>query len=294
MIVWTLQRYLFREMGREFLLTALGLIATLSLGGGVLNMIQVEELTARQLVKLMALVIPVAASLTLPIAAMFSAAATYGRLASDNEFVACRASGINTQILLLPALAISLGTAVAMFFCINSVIPTAVKYLDQVVGKDLRTMISQRLRRPGGRIPGWEDRRMYWDDAPDGPEELENDFFLRGAAFLKIAEPGVLSFRELPGTCLNEIQQFIKSEVAVQKIDHFFITERLPGGTADWFFFIRAAAGGLFGKPPCLVFRHFCGCFRCLASSSLRVESPHFIEKPLFHHSLNPMIDSFV
>ena len=51
MIVWTLQRYLFREMGREFLLTALGLIATLSLGGGVLNMIQVEELTARQLVK---------------------------------------------------------------------------------------------------------------------------------------------------------------------------------------------------------------------------------------------------
>ncbi len=191
-MVWTLQRYIFREMGRGFVLTALGLIALLSMGGGVLNMIQVEELTARQLLKLMALVIPVAASLTLPIAAMFSAAATYGRLASDNEFVACRGSGINIQILLLPALTIALVTGLVTFFCINSVIPTTVSNLDRIVGRDLRSIVSQRLRRPGGRIPGLKRYRMYWEESPPSPPGLEDGFLLLGVAFLEMDNEAVV------------------------------------------------------------------------------------------------------
>ena len=192
MMTWTLQRYVFREMGRAFFLTALGLITILSMGGGVFNMIHIEELTARQLVKLMALVIPVAASLTLPIAAMFSAAATYGRLASDNEFVACRSSGINIQALLLPALVISLGTGLVTFLCINSVSPRMVRNLDQIVGRDLHSIVRQRLRRPGGVIPGLKRYRMYWDEAPDDGATLEDGLILRGVAFLEMDEDAVV------------------------------------------------------------------------------------------------------
>ena len=41
-MLWTLQKYIFREMGKSFLLTAVGLIVVLGLGGGVMNMIELE------------------------------------------------------------------------------------------------------------------------------------------------------------------------------------------------------------------------------------------------------------
>lgn len=193
-MVWTLQRYVFREMGRAFALSALGLIAVLSMGGGVFNMIQVEELTAEQLLRLMGLVIPVAASLSLPIAAMFSAASTYGRLASDNEFVACRSGGINIQVLLLPALLISLLTAAVSFVCINTVIPRMVADLDRIVGMDLESIVRQRLRRQGGQLPGVKSKRMYWDawqDIPRSAEAASGGFALEGVAFLEMTDEGV-------------------------------------------------------------------------------------------------------
>ena len=116
---WTLLTYIFREMGKSFVLTAVGLMGVLGLGGGVLNMIELEGATAIQLLKIMALILPVSAALTLPIAALYAATVTYGRLSADNEFVACRSGGINIHLLLLPTLVISLVSAACSFFFIN-------------------------------------------------------------------------------------------------------------------------------------------------------------------------------
>ncbi len=185
-MTWTLQAYILREMTRSFVMTALVLIAVLSMGGGVLNMIQVEELSADQLLKLMLLIIPVAAALTLPIAAMFSAAATYGRLATDNEFVACRASGVNIQALLVPALLVSVITGSITFVCINTVIPRMVGSLNEIVGWDLRTLVSQQLRKSGGDIPGRKGYRLYWDEAPPLAADVKDSFLLVGVTFMEM------------------------------------------------------------------------------------------------------------
>ncbi len=101
---WTLQKYIFREMGKTFLLTAAALSAILGLGGGVMQTLELGEVTPGQLLNILAIVIPVSGALTLPIAALFSAAATYGRISADNEFVACRSSGINLHVLFLAPL----------------------------------------------------------------------------------------------------------------------------------------------------------------------------------------------
>ncbi|RJP33333.1 MAG: LptF/LptG family permease [Phycisphaerales bacterium] len=191
-MTWTLQAYILREMTRSFVMTALVLIAILSMGGGVFNMIQVEELSADQLLKLMLLIVPVAAALTLPVAAMFSAAATYGRLATDNEFVACRASGVNVQMLLVPALLLSVITGSITFICINTIIPRMVGSLDEIVGWDLRTLVSQRLRRSGGDIPGRKGYRMYWDDAPPLAADVKDSFVLLGVTFMEMDDDSVV------------------------------------------------------------------------------------------------------
>ena len=138
--LWTLQRYVFREMGKTFLLTAAGLTGVLGLGGGVLEMIKLGEVTPGQMGRLMLLVLPIAAALTLPIAALFSAAATYGRLSADNEFVACRSGGINLHVLFLPALVLSLAAAAVTFTFTNFAIPGMVRNLNTFIAGDVGAM----------------------------------------------------------------------------------------------------------------------------------------------------------
>ena len=42
---WTLQRYIFREMGKTFLLAAVALTGVLGLGGGLLQMMKLGQTT---------------------------------------------------------------------------------------------------------------------------------------------------------------------------------------------------------------------------------------------------------
>jgi lipopolysaccharide export LptBFGC system permease protein LptF len=161
---WTLQKYIFREMGKTFLLTAAALTGILGLGGGVLEMIKLGEVTPGQLFRMMGLVLPVAAALTLPIAALFSAAATYGRLSADNEFVACRSSGINLHVLFFPTVVLSLASAVVTFAFINFLIPGMVRNLNEFIGADVGAFIQQKLNRPRGITLGGR-YRIYADDS---------------------------------------------------------------------------------------------------------------------------------
>lgn len=151
MIPWTLQRYIAKEMGKTFTLTALGLMGVLGLGGGVVQMVQLGgDLSPAQMVRLLWLVLPVALALTLPMAALFSAASTYGRLSADNEFVACRAGGINLLVLLAPPIALSVICALVTFAFFNFLIPRLIRDMNELVTSDIAGIVQQRLNRPRG------------------------------------------------------------------------------------------------------------------------------------------------
>lgn len=147
---WTLQRYIFAETGKAFLLTAAALTAVLSLGGGMVNTIGLGDVTPGQLVKLLLLVLPLAVALTLPISALFGSTAAYGRLSAANEFVACRSSGINILLLFLPVVVLSLLSAATTFLLINLLVPGMLKNLTTFASADAVSFVEQRLRRAGG------------------------------------------------------------------------------------------------------------------------------------------------
>lgn len=165
---WTLQRYIFREMGKTFLLAVVALTATMSLGGGVFKMVGLGELTPEQLVQLLFLIVPISAALTLPIAALFAAAATYGRLAADNEFVACRSSGINLHVLFLPTVVLSLFSAAVTFGFWNYMIPGIVQHLDELVATDAGSLVRHRLNSRRGLALG-KGLRLTARDVIDDP-----------------------------------------------------------------------------------------------------------------------------
>lgn len=177
-MLWTLQWYIFRELGRTFLLTAVALTVILGMGGGVLNMIGLERVTVGQLLRMMTIILPLAGTMALPIAALFSAAITYGRFSAANEFVACRSSGINIHLLFAPTVAISLVSALFTFGAINYLIPGRVRNLDRFLRADLAQIVAHQLQAPG-RLPLRKDRfRIYGEsahsvDEPDLPADSE-------------------------------------------------------------------------------------------------------------------------
>ena len=87
----TLHAYILRELLKAFGLTVLALTALFTMGGGLYNILKFEGVSATDLFSVLPLMIPVAVTITMPVAAIFAATITYGRLAADNELVACRA-----------------------------------------------------------------------------------------------------------------------------------------------------------------------------------------------------------
>ncbi len=229
-IPWTLQRYIFREMGKTFALTALALTAILGLGGGVFNMIQMGDVTAGQLVRLVGLVVPLSASLTLPVAALFSAASTYGRLSADNEFVACRSSGINMYVLFLPTLVLSLVSATVTFACINFVIPGMVRGLSDFIAADFPSLIRQRMSQPGGfRLD--RGRRCYADGAevdPDNPDRV----ILTGVAYIEVNENDWVRFGTA-GSVVLEVDRSGKTPMVGASMFDVTYFDRDKGQFAD-------------------------------------------------------------
>ncbi len=55
-----------------------------------------------------------------------------------------------------------------------------------------------------------------------------------GRAFFEIAEPGVLTFGELPRSPLDQVDRFVQRAASVEVSDDLLVTECLTRGTAEW------------------------------------------------------------
>ena len=102
-MIRTLHVYIARDMIRNALLAVIAFTLVMTVLA-IVEPLRKQGLDPRQVIALFGYTLPVMLSLTLPIAALFSATMVYGRLSQDNELLACRASGINTVRLLIPAL----------------------------------------------------------------------------------------------------------------------------------------------------------------------------------------------
>lgn len=187
----TLQFYISRELIKTFALTAVGLTLTFSLTGGALNMMRADVLNAVQVLRLLGFVLPLALTLTLPVAALFSCAMVYGRLAADNEFDACRASGINIHRLLAPAFGLSILTGIFTFIFANFILPTSIRNMEALIARDLQKIIVAALNMQGyfkyGSLALHAGRPPHSEQGPDGTTVQ-----IDSAAFMQIEGENLL------------------------------------------------------------------------------------------------------
>ncbi len=147
-MVFTLQRYVFRELFRVFLLATIGLTLILSLGG-VLAPIQEYGVGPRQVVHILLYFMPITLTFVLPMAALFASSLTYGRFASDNELDACRASGVSLYTMVYPGLILAILVAIANLLLSFHVMPYFVHRAEESLKSDAKQIFFRNIQRRG-------------------------------------------------------------------------------------------------------------------------------------------------
>ncbi|MCD4830637.1 MAG: LptF/LptG family permease [Anaerohalosphaeraceae bacterium] len=147
-MVFILHRYIFRELMKIFLLSTLGLTVVLSLGS-LLRPIQEYGVGPDQVLSLLGYFMPITLTFVLPVAALFSAALVYGRFASDNEFDACKASGISPAMLVYPGLIMAIVVAMANLVLSFHVVPAYVHRAEAAIKADAKQILFRNIQRQG-------------------------------------------------------------------------------------------------------------------------------------------------
>lgn len=158
-MVFTLHRYIFRELFKVFVLAVVALSLILSLGS-ILLPVQQYGLGPRQAVHLMGYFMPITLTFVLPIAALFAGALVYGRFASDNELDACKASGISLLTLVCPGLALAIMVAIANLILSFYITPIFVHLAEKSLKADAKQILFRNLKQKGYyKLP--QDERWY-------------------------------------------------------------------------------------------------------------------------------------
>jgi lipopolysaccharide export LptBFGC system permease protein LptF len=196
----TLHAYILRELLRNFALTVLALTALFTMGGGLYNVVRYEGVTAGDVFGFLPLLLPIVVTLTMPLAALFAATMVYGRLAADNELLACRAAGINVHWLLTSGVLLAVFVALFTLVSGNYVIPDFMRRLDYVVRANVRDLAFQQLRlkghlRQGNRyfvtaeeVLGVPAEKLAERDFPTGPGY--SYIYLTAPTFLQLDDAG--------------------------------------------------------------------------------------------------------
>ncbi|MHC4462423.1 MAG: LptF/LptG family permease [Planctomycetota bacterium] len=192
-MVFTLHRYIFRELFKVFLLASVALTLILSLGI-ILRPVQEYGVGPRQVVHLMSYFLPITLTFVLPMAALFAAALVYGRFASDNELDACRASGISLLTLVYPGLALAIMVAIVNLILSFHVMPYFVHRAEQSLKADAKQILFRNIQRRGYYKPAGGRYVIYADEA-----DLQNDT-LSGVVIAEVKN--------------NEIKKIITAESA--------------------------------------------------------------------------------
>jgi lipopolysaccharide export LptBFGC system permease protein LptF len=154
-MLFTLHRYIFRELFRVFLLAVVALTLMLSLGS-ILQPVQEYGVGPRQVLHFMGYFLPITLTFVLPMAALFACSLVYGRFASDSELDACRASGISLAKLVKPGLALAIIVTTANLFLSFYVMPVFVHRAERSLKADAKKILFRNI-----------ERRRYYELPPD-------------------------------------------------------------------------------------------------------------------------------
>ncbi|MFP4143889.1 MAG: LptF/LptG family permease [Phycisphaeraceae bacterium] len=171
---WTLYRYILRELLKLLVVTTIVLVTVISFAAAIKPLAD-GLLGPASMLRFVGYTAPTMLGFVLPFAGAFSSTLVFIRLASDNEILACSASGLSYRTILLPVAGLGLVLTMGLFGLSNFVIPHFYRAAAQTVEEDMLSVLVSQLNqgRAFDRIDGVV---LYADAARDvelTPERLE-------------------------------------------------------------------------------------------------------------------------
>jgi lipopolysaccharide export LptBFGC system permease protein LptF len=166
-VVYTLHRYIFRELFRVFVLATVALTLMVCVGLLVPTIME-YGVSPEQILRLVGYFLPITLTFVLPMSALFSASIVYGRFAADRELDACRASGISLRAMLYPGISLAILVAAANLILSFYVSPAFVHRSERSVKSNAEQILFRNIQRKGYYALPRSRFRLYADKAiPD-------------------------------------------------------------------------------------------------------------------------------
>jgi lipopolysaccharide export system permease protein len=143
-----LHRYILKELVKAFGLALAAITGVVSLGM-VLKALQDEGIGPVTSLLYVGLSIPGAAYIALGLAAVLATTLVYGRLAADNEVMACQASGVPVSSLLWPTVLLAVVTAATNLFLAVWPLPESGYAVKRLSLADVERLFFTRLSSTG-------------------------------------------------------------------------------------------------------------------------------------------------
>lgn len=158
----TLFSYIFKDLLRVFIMTAIALAAIMSFGG-LLRPLTKHGLDLSQVISMLIHLLPAMMTYSLPVAALFATTMVYGRLSADNEITAARAAGISYFSLSSPALLLGLVVAIVSLLFLCLIVPTFTLGVERVVYSNIARLVANNIER--SHEFSFKDATIYADQA---------------------------------------------------------------------------------------------------------------------------------
>ncbi len=145
-LLGTLNRMIFWELVKVFLLSVVGLTG-LCLIAGVVQSASQMGLSAAQVIQVIPLLVPSLLPYTIPATTLFASCVVYGRVANDNEAVAMKAAGVDLLTILRPAVLLGVLTTMVTASMYYTLIPRTHQMLAAQILQDPEEILYNRLKR---------------------------------------------------------------------------------------------------------------------------------------------------
>ena len=212
---WTLYRYILRELLKLLVLTTVVLVTVISFAAAIKPMSE-GILGPVAMVKFIGYSAPTMLGFALPFAGAFAATLIFIRMATDNEILACSASGISYRAILLPVALLGLSLTMGLFYLSNYVVPSFYRAAAETVETDLMTVLVSQLNqnRPFDRF---ENMVLSADNAVERPAPHLPDSPIQPSKLI-----------ELEGVAVGQLddQAKLRSDVTAQRTNVLLFREQ--------------------------------------------------------------------
>ncbi|MEM1182452.1 MAG: LptF/LptG family permease, partial [Acidobacteriota bacterium] len=179
--------------------------------------------------RLLMLSLPWIVVMTIPMSLLFGILIGIGRLSTDSELIALRASGISLFSLYRPILLLSAILTGLNIYLMLEVLPPGNQALAKLKLEILAQSLTEEVQP---RIPhtGWEDKVLYIFESPPGEQEWRGVFLAdaipSGDTFLVVGERGNAKTDEESGRVVLELDNAAYHNLDLLKPDTYNLDRR--------------------------------------------------------------------